>query len=304
MTLLMLVFGYSGNWQLLLLMLMMVEDLWQRPRWMQPLPISHRARLWMILIPGVFVPMLVTVLGMQIHVPGYDYMQSLHRGAIDTYKQEPRYFDSPSSVSLEYWEKADGPLPRITAPWGETAEPYVVRVFNRVYYNPFTSREANSDRFDNWQFERATTVVFGRPLQLKDFKDGQVNPRRVTQGPRMIVLNIAAALMFAFAVLIGTGLTKWNPAWRYPKLVGAGSIVTVLVPMGSILVAMLMYGFQQGATNVVPQLLERQLMYLATVLPSNILLVVCIVAVPVLALYAVLEWQFRNSEVVGAMPTI
>ena len=76
-------------------------------------------------------------------------------------------------------------------------------------------------------------------------------------------------------------------------------MLSMFVPMGFWLYTMVAYGFKQGAMNVLLPLLERQVMKLSAVLPSNILVVFVVAAVPVFAAYALLEWQFKNSEVVG-----
>ncbi|MEP6836321.1 MAG: hypothetical protein ABJB74_23225 [Gemmatimonas sp.] len=296
--------GAMGMWQLYLISVIMMEDVWQRARWMQSMPLSHRSRLWMLLTPGFFLPLLLTIIGAQLHIPGHDEFQSVNRSAIGTMGQESRYFDSPTSVSFDYWEQANGAVAPITAPWGETVQPYVIHVFNRTYYNPYTARKASSERFTAWQFERLTTSVFGVPLALKDHDDGQLNPRRLNAQPRMMILNVATALVIGFLFMIGMGFVRWHKSWAHQTIVGIVMVVFMVVPIGVWLFTIVAYGMRQGAMNVLVPLLERQLMNLSPVLPSNNFVVLAFAAVPVLAVYSLLEWQYKNSEMVGPVPKV
>ena len=115
----------------------------------------------------------------------------------------------------------------------------------------------------------------------------------------MMILNSATALILVFLYMFGTGFVRWHKAWAHQRAATAVAMLSMFVPMGFWLYTMVAYGFKQGAMNVLLPLLERQLMDLSAVLPSNILVVFVVAAVPVFAAYALLEWQFKNSEVVG-----
>lgn len=297
MVLALVITGAVGIWQMYSLMLMMLSlDLWGRQRWVQSMPLSHRARLWMILGPGLVIPLCAVVLGIQIHIPGYDYSQGLHRGAIDTNAQESKYYDSPTRVSLDHWTQTSDSIPVIRSPWGETAEPYVVRVFNGVYYNPYTTRMTSSDRFVDWQYARATTAVFGVPLERKNHEEGQLYPRRITQSARMTIINSAAALCIGLVLFLALNLHRWHGARNYRTLTELVAGASIIAPTVLFLFTIAKYTFQQGAMNVVVPLIERQLLRLSGMLPENIALVGILSALPVLMLYALLERQFSRSE--------
>ena len=245
---LMFLMGASGIWEFYVVaMFLFVEELWQRPRWLQSLPLSHRTRLWMVLVPAVFAPMTAVFVGTQIHVPGWDDMQGPTRGGIETNMQEPHYYNSPTTASLEYWERATDTVPQITSPWGEKTDPYVLRVFNRVYYNPYTSRKASSEQFTAWQYQRLTKIMYGTPLELRKFENGERFPRRTTQSLRMTVLNLSASLLLAFVFLIVTGIARWRGSWRQTKMAHAFHSLVILVPTLLFLCVSLIYAFQQGS---------------------------------------------------------
>lgn len=305
-TIVMVAFGaVLGSWWMFVMNTFFVDDLWQRSRWLQVYPISRRSRLWLILGPGMVLPIVTIIIGMQVKIPGFGYVQNLGRSAPGTYRQEARYFDSPTSVSMEYWKRAPGGVaPVITAPWGETAKPYVIRVFSAVYFNPYTTREANSDQFDDWQFRKLTTAVYGFPVALKDYDRHSVQPRRKTSTPRMLVLNIAAGLTYVLIVLFLLGLARMHMFWRHALVVTVVAGTIVAAPMGLILYVTSVYGSPQGTVDILLPLFEGKLLQLSEWLPSNILIVVVIAAVPVLLAYALLEWQFNRSEIVGAVTAV
>ncbi|MBC8086697.1 MAG: hypothetical protein H7Z40_05490 [Phycisphaerae bacterium] len=292
--------GHTGQWWNAFIFFVINEALWHRTRFLSALPISHRARLWMLVGPGTIAPLALLVIGSQIQIPAWNYMQSLERGSPSTYKQEPRYFDSPTSVGMEYWAEAtNGTVPTITSPSGETVEPYTIRVFGTIYYNPYTARRASSEAFTDWQFARLTTAVYGHAVARQEYKEDGAQPRRTTESLRMLLLNISAAVTVAFLLLFGLGLPRVHVFWNRQSLASTLSFVFLLGPMLAMVYTMFIVGAPQGAINCFIPLIERELLQLSAALPSNILAHLAVASAPVLASYSLLEWQFRNSEMTG-----
>lgn len=294
--------GATGSWVMLGIISITIHDLWQRSRWLQQFAISHRARLWCILGPGVLLPCLFALVGMQLPVPDSNYLRSHLSQAPSAYKQEPKYFSSPTRVGIEYWQVASGATaPIITAPWGETAEPYVVHVFGNVLYNPYSSRLASSDRFAKWQYERLTTAVYGKAVPFKEYEEGDVFPRKQTAKLRMMMLNISAVLTVAVLVISVLTVAWHRLFWKVSTLASVISVAAFLTPMAAWLYLQILVLGPQGVTSFILPLIEGQLLRLSAALPANILVVLAVAALPLIATYALLEWQFKKSETVGPM---
>lgn len=268
-----------------------------RTRWMYGLPLSHRR----LLLIGL-VPLIVTVpgglaLGTSIHLP---YMRD--GKPIDYEAPTPRatthYFYSRTNVSLEYWRRSpDGRPPAIVAPWGESYPPDVLTVLGVSFYNPYSSGEGSSPRFIEWQFERATTAVYGRPVSLEeDDAEGAVRPARVTRSPRMQILNGGAILALVLLIAFLGELARWHRLSRTRQGRTIAMVVTI-APMFMVIADMI-YGIMHGTQLITPAT-EAVLLHLSRILPPGFLPVILVAAVPVIAMYALLEWQFGKSEMIG-----
>jgi len=206
-----------------------------------------------------------------------------------------RYFSSPTRMRLEYWHKApDGRAPQITAPWGETTTAYSLPVAGMLFYNPYSSRETSSQRFVEWQFARATTAVHGMAIPLEGYEDARDLPPTVGSSIRVKVLAAGALLCFALFMHVLGELS------RLPRVSMSRTLawMTGLLPSVPVLSALFLearYGSKNGTAIVVP-LVHRQLIALSNALPETILVVIAVAAVPVLALCAVLMWQFSKAE--------
>jgi hypothetical protein len=69
---------------------------------------------------------------------------------------------------LEFWRTGEAPV--IESPWGETWRPATVRLLGVAIYNPYSFGPANSARFFEWQFRRATEAVYGQAMDYADYK--------------------------------------------------------------------------------------------------------------------------------------
>ena len=290
-----------GGWWYGFLMLA-TDDILQHIGWIQAMPMSHRQRLSLVLLPTVVLSVVLVMVGPHIHIPGLHYNRNLRSGAPGTYKQESGYFDSPTSISLEYWTKAtNGAVPIITAPWGETVKPYTVRIFNTVFYNSYSARPSSSREFTDLQFSRLTRAVYGFPVSRQNYNAQAVQPPRQTESARMVILHIGIGVCAMLAYMIVVGIAKMRRFWSRIYSMVIATSVAIIIPLGFAFYILVKYGEPQDMTDIVLPLIDWHLLRLSAALPSNLVAVICLAALPVYALYALLEWQFTRWEVVGAL---
>jgi hypothetical protein len=265
-----------------------------RTRWMNSLPLSHRGLLLMGLVPTVVVVLGGLVLGTNIHLPyqrggkPIDYEAPTPRATI-------RFFNNRTNVALEYWRRSpDGRPSAIVAPWGESYPPDTLTVLGVTFHNPYSSGAGSSERFIEWQFERATTAVYGRPISLAEYDaDGAVRPPRVTRSPRMQILNGGAILALVLLIAFLGELARWHRLSR-TRPGRTIAMVVAVAPMFFVIVDMF-YGIRHETLLITPAT-EAVLLHLSRILPAGLLPVIVAAAVPVIAMYALLEWQFGKSE--------
>lgn len=292
--------GALGQWLIALSVLTSVDDLRRNSNWTRALPISHRSQLWMILVPGILVPFVLMLLGTQLNLPYPHLPDSLSRSAIPTGREES-YFNSPTEVSLDYWVKvSDNGIPAITAPWGETAQPYVLQLFGSVYYNPYTVRRRNSKPFANWQFQRLTKAVFGFPMTRQAYRAMNPPPRRITAQARMMMLSVSAGMTLLLLHLALMWISTYPRPWAQSVQTTVVKFTVYLIPLGFILYPT----FAAGSPDAMFSLVQKQLMHLSDVLPRSNVFVFFVALIPVAAAYALLEWQFARSELVAPVPKI
>ena len=131
---------------------------------------------------------------------------------------------------LEFWRILPaGQSPRIEAPWGETWLPTVQTVAGVAIYNPYSLGPANSRRFLEWQYRRATLAVYGQEVDFNDYHLPTLRPLE-RQAP-FVALNIATCLCWMLLLLNGVFLTMHS---RVKLLLGGASNLAgflLLVPM-------------------------------------------------------------------------
>ncbi len=266
-------------------------------KWLAAYPLSNRVRLWCVLVPGVIVALLCLQLGMFTSRLFFHQHRSMARYAPEV----PYDRDNVTRVPLEYWLRSTGGVvPTITSPWGDVSVADTFSVPGLTLYNPYSTRTGNSARFIEWQFGRATTAVYGHPMSIASYKRNEENgtlPPRVLDSPSMRILNLAVIIALALLVAAANELTFSR------RLAGKGTRkfvlqMSVLSPFLALLAVELKYG-RYPASEVVVPLVEHALWRLTQLLPSNLVLLTLIAAMPALALYALLEWQFGESEYVG-----
>jgi hypothetical protein len=103
-------------------------------------------------------------------------------------------------VKLRYWQPA-AEAPVIRAPWGETARAATSQMLWQTVHNPFTVEPRNSQRFLEWQFERATASIYGSATPFA--KRDSVNQRTPVAGDaRVLLVEFSLIASFGFAVWI------------------------------------------------------------------------------------------------------
>lgn len=270
-------------------------------KWLAAYPLSNRIRLWCVLVPGVVVGLLCLQLGMFASPLLFHEPRSMARNAPEV----PNDRDNITRVPLEYWSHVAGDvIPTITSPWGDAIVADTFSVAGLTLYNPYSTRTGNSARFIEWQFARATTAVYGHPISIASYRHDVENgtlPARVLDSSSMRILNIG--IIIALALLVAAA----NELAFSRHLAGKGSRTFVLqlvalLPFLAPIGMELKYG-RYPASEVVAPLVEHGLWRLMQQLPTNLVLLTLIAAIPALVLYALLEWQFGESENVKAHTT-
>jgi hypothetical protein len=271
-------------------------------KWLAAYPLSNRMRLWCVLVPGIIVGLLCLQLGMFTSRLFFHEHRSMGRYAPEV----PYDRDNVTRVPLEYWPHSrGGVVPTITSSWGDIAVADTFSVAGLTLYNPYSTRTGNSARFIEWQFGRATTAVYGHPMSIASYKRAEENgtlPPRVLDSPSMRILNLAIIIALALGVAASSELTFSR------RLAGRGirSFVlqlSVMSPFLALLGVELEYG-RYPASEVVVPIVEHALWRLTQILPTNLVLLTLIAAMPALAIYALLEWQFGESENVAAHASV
>ncbi len=259
-------------------------------RWMHALPLSRRAMLLVLVVPTAVTLLGGVAVGHLIPLPFYT--ESMSRGAPRLHT--PHYYDNRTNVPLEFWQREPSPrVGPIVAPWGETAEPDTLALPGMTVFNPFTSHEANSQRFIEWQFERATAAVYGHRMTIADYDAGDARHRtRVTSSPRMWILNGGATLvLFVILMWLCERTYSYRAAMRPHRVL---DITIPLIPMVAT-VADYALGVDRGTGIIIPAA-EALLLQLSRTLPQYPLVIVVVAAAPVIVAFKLLEWQFTRTE--------
>jgi hypothetical protein len=183
---------------------------------------------------------------------------------------------------LDFWVLArNGNAPLIQAPWGETFQPPVFRKGGFDIYNPFAVGCGNSERFLDWQFNRASVAVYGRPFPRENGLIGHV----VITSLRTQLVTVAGLLGIIFLCMSGALLNDWH---RFRRLAGP-----VRVTIISLLSAT---GFAAMMLDATDQLNFAQ--WLSWALPQSLPAAVAAAALGLALLYWLLDTLFRQIELV------
>jgi hypothetical protein len=269
----------------------------QRMRWLDSLPLSHRKRLLLNLLPAVGLITGATALG--IYFGANTYPVAIGDAA---FLPDGRQGTADVQVHLEYWKRAPGGIaPMIESPWGESFQPKVYSPLGYSLYNPYSAGPANTKRFFDWQFGRATEAVYGHPITPRNFNASRkAGLLPSTERPAIRFLNLAAfTFLSLLLILVGEGCQSYRirQLARPTKWI----IGTALIGPPVIALTDLFLRSIGGNQNVISQLIQRVLLSAAALLPENLAAVVAAAALPVLAVYWLLERQFAKSEIPGPM---
>ena len=288
--LLMVLQGMTGVW-LLFVYIFTVQGALQsrrRTRWLSALPLSYRALLWITLASTV-VPLLAGLaVGLCFSQVHSDYPLT----------SAPWPHTNPGvNVSLEFWHYApSSKVPIIRAPWGETAQPATFRALGCTFYNPYTIGSGNSRQFLEWQFGRATQAVYGRSIHPMQYGAAyRAGLKSLTDRPQMRILTWEAAALLSLFLVFATELSGWHVLHRPPARGAAALMLMLFAIVIAPACAILVYSMLHGSVSIFRTLVHWVLLRVTSALP-NTLLAATAAALPVGAMYWLLERQFRKSE--------
>ena len=302
--------SWLGNWPVYLLIFSVsaYHALRQRTAWLATLPLSHRARLAVIVIPFCLLPLAGLAIGRAL--PSRDGGdRRMSADAAYTYIQQGRYYWSPTRVPLTYWLRMPTrPLPagatrisqhvEIVAPWGERVVADTFSILGTTYFDPFTTTNENSTRFVEWQFAKATTAVYGQPISRRVYEDESIAlPPHVVDAWSVQLLGAGLTLTLLLYILLASELALSATAsrWKVP-LASSFPILLAMLPMCTI-GGICMYYSRGHHGSLFISMLERILLVIVRALPDNMLVVGLAAAIPPAILYVLLDRQFSLSEV-------
>jgi len=187
---------------------------WQT-RWLLAFPVSPRAML-----AGILLPTFLIVCG------GYE--TGLHIAALADTGERGIMVTADSDTELTNISKdcrmfnvlppndylvpaRPDKVPLIRAPWGETFQPGTNPIDGFDVYNPYASGCDNTERFLDWQFMRATTVVYGHPIP----RNRNAGPYLVTTpmgipGLRRQLVTLGLMCAYMMLLMLLSGLEHWH----------------------------------------------------------------------------------------------
>ena len=260
----------------------------EQQRWLDPLPVSRRLLFRVRTAPLQIALAAGYLVGSQVGMAG-GWMGTSHMISLGTGRSWPTNRVTSSCETLnvtppiDYWKPARGSVPIVRAPWGETYQPPVVRVYGMNVYNPYATGCENSHRFMDWQYERASTDVYGRPMPVSDV--GVVAVPRV----RTRILNLGGILTFSMLTMFPlVGFDWWRfrhfPRWLRYGIMGAALAafpVVFLAPIAG-----------KGGIEA-PQ---HAMQWLSWWLPDNLALPVALAILLPTATYWAVERMFLRTE--------
>jgi hypothetical protein len=262
-------------------------------RWLLTLPLSPRQLLW-VNMSSTIMPVLGALL------LGFSLLSALHvdsmtRGAPRSRSAQEQFYYH-TNISLAFWERlpSGGQPPEIMAPWGEKSPAHTVSFIGTVLYNPFSAVRSNSREFREWQFERASRAMYGQTIPFAQYDTGSVNyPPRLNTNTSTRIVAGGSIVTLALLIVFLCELPRWH-AFGSRKRMRIAAITFAAAPLIGVFAIEMFYMMRDGIFLM--PLLEPVLFELSGRLPSNVFLVLVISALPVAAMYLLVEWQFRRSE--------
>jgi hypothetical protein len=222
-------------------------------------------------------------------------------------------------VPVEYTEVAwDGRPPRITSPWGETAEPWSARLYqgSRVtLYSPFSVGETPSIDFVALQLSRAVEAVYGTAISPDDIRDrflvkdeqGLVRPRggelklrsayphlrAQERGPVFPTIALAACGLWLLVLSVYLRTLRAGVSERTKRRI-PWIIMAVLLGVHLLQFALAMADV--GEPWIIAGFLEIVIARAAEALPGGSLLIWVVCGLLLAAIYRLAERQFERVE--------
>lgn len=253
-----------------------------RMSWALGLPVRRGALLAVILLPWVMTPMLGFLIGNWF-------------GGRPPIRLEWSASNRISEVRppLEFWRTGKAPL--IESPWGESWQPPTERLLGVAIYNPYSFGPANSPRFFEWQFRRATKAVYGEEMDYADFKRLPPGVRPLMRQARLAILNLSAC---AVCLMLLFNFVFTSMHWRVGRLSQHGQVVLSALLMAQLALFLLIdlapESHSTGPINV--SLVNALLLRVSALLPAGLPAVALAAVLPV----ALLSWTaaqlFRGVE--------
>jgi hypothetical protein len=264
-----------------------------RIRWLFALPVHPR-----ILLSAILLPLVLTFAGgylVRVHLPSFPtpyatgiwVRASQGLPASSHYRQDPDCKTWNVLPSLDFWVPVKGgKAPLMKAPWGETYQPPVFHESGFDVFDPYAVGCGNSERFLDWQFNRAAIAVFGRPVPRRKDECCYVGDFNVVvTSLRTQFVTVAAMTGFGMFAMI---VVLVNNGHRFRRL---GRPVRITI-MSLVLAA----GFAVVMLDAWDKLVLTQ--WVSWALPSSLFGAIA-ATIPLLAiLYWILDILFRQVEIV------
>ncbi len=263
-------------------------------RWLIALPLSPRKLLWINMGATVTLILGGLLVGAVLH--SNLRVDSMTRGAPFP-RSRTEHFYYHTTVSLAFWPAIPdgGKVPEISAPWGETSPAQTVSVFGTTYYNPYSATRSSTKEFRAWQFERASRALYGKTIHFAQYDTGSVAyPPRVNSTTNTRIITGALATSFVLLVLFLCEFPRWHLFGRRKGL-RVTAITIAAAPLLTACLVEMFYMITQGVSFA--PLLERVVFALSLQLPHKLWQLLVVSSLPVIAIYALIEWQFRRSEI-------
>ena len=246
-------------------------------------------------------PLLCTALGVALGVsmPSWtNYVDFRMRNGAPIVAEDPGA-DVRYTAPLAFWHTTtNGTVPVITAPWGETAAADTISRVGTTFYNPYSFTSANSPRFAEWQFARATQLVYNQQLSIAEYhamSDAETLPAPVLMQLPLQIVRAGALLSLLLLMLLLIEVSRSSTARRYPMMTIASGVLAAVI-IAAVLLVDVRYLFNSENVWLLTAGWQWLLLRVSPLLPHSIILVTMLVAAPVVALCLLLERQHKRSE--------
>ena len=209
-------------------------------------------------------------------------------------------------LPLAYWQMADGARPpEVVAPWGERAYPPVQRFAGVPVYNPYFCANRASDAFLAWQWNRATTRVYGA-AQPQTQRPPRGRVPYALFSVRLRLLQVAVVFMVGLSFFWVSGFRLW---FRVVRRVRHGAHLAAMAGWFAtfplMLVSMSSVGFGRDDSSVASSVMQWAAVWLDETFTHPVFLalaVAALLAVPLGLVYHQMgEWEVETPVLASRM---